>query len=84
MSASEESKKPSRNVGHRTFLKSAIAAGSSAAAMGVSQVSATAKSDMPTQRHYHVSALPETVHWGYFSKNLKPLVSVESGDFVSI
>ena len=52
--------------------------------MGVSQVSAAAESGIPTQKHYHVSALPETVHWGYFSKNLKPLVSVESGDFVSI
>ena len=24
------------------------------------------------------------MHWGYFSKNLKPLVEVESGDFVTI
>ena len=24
------------------------------------------------------------MHWGYFSKNLKPLVEVESGDFVTL
>src|SRR5882724_10416315 len=34
--------------------------------------------------HYHVPATDKTVHWGYFSKNLKPLVEVESGDFVTI
>lgn len=24
------------------------------------------------------------MHWGYFSKNLKPLVEVESGDFATL
>ena len=37
-----------------------------------------------TINHYHVPATAETVHWGYFSKSLKPLVEVESGDFVTI
>ena len=37
-----------------------------------------------TINHYHVAATAETVHWGYFSKNLKPLVEVESGDFVTL
>jgi acetamidase/formamidase len=34
--------------------------------------------------HYYLPANAETVHWGYFSKLLKPLVEVESGDFVTI
>jgi acetamidase/formamidase len=34
--------------------------------------------------HHHLSATPETVHWGYFSRSLKPVLSVESGDFVTI
>jgi acetamidase/formamidase len=34
--------------------------------------------------HYAVSASPATVHWGYFSKNLAPLVEIESGDFVTL
>src|SRR4051794_28184306 len=35
-------------------------------------------------RHHLVPATPETVHWGYFSKSLAPVVSVESGDLVTI
>src|SRR6266404_4320910 len=34
--------------------------------------------------HYVVPATAETVHWGYFSRSLKPILSVESGDFVTI
>jgi acetamidase/formamidase len=34
--------------------------------------------------HYVVPATAETVHWGYFSRSLKPVLSVESGDFVTI
>jgi acetamidase/formamidase len=34
--------------------------------------------------HYYVPATDRTVHWGYFSKALKPVVEVDSGDFVTI
>jgi hypothetical protein len=34
--------------------------------------------------HHVVPAIAETVHWGYFSRSLKPVLSVESGDFVTI
>ena len=34
--------------------------------------------------HYHVRATDKTVHWGYFSKKLAPVVSVNSGDFVTL
>ena len=34
--------------------------------------------------HYLVQATAATVHWGYFSRSLKPVLSVESGDFVTI
>ena len=37
-----------------------------------------------TTNHYHVPANDKTVHWGYFSRSLKPLVEVASGDFVTI
>ena len=33
---------------------------------------------------YYIPATDKTVHWGYFSKLLKPLVEVNSGDFVTI
>jgi acetamidase/formamidase len=37
-----------------------------------------------TTSHHYVPANAKTVHWGYFSKSLEPLVEVASGDFVTI
>jgi Acetamidase/Formamidase family len=34
--------------------------------------------------YYHLPANAETVHWGYFSRSLKPHVTVNAGDFVTI
>jgi acetamidase/formamidase len=34
--------------------------------------------------HHFVPAAVETVHWGYFSRALKPVLTVRSGDFVTI
>jgi len=35
-------------------------------------------------RHHHLAVSPETIHWGYFSRNLKPVLEVRSGDYVTI
>jgi acetamidase/formamidase len=35
-------------------------------------------------KHHTLPASAETVHWGYFSRALKPVLSVESGDFVTV
>jgi acetamidase/formamidase/AraC-like DNA-binding protein len=35
------------------------------------------------QRHY-LAATEKTVHWGYFSRTLRPVLEIESGDFVTI
>ncbi len=35
-------------------------------------------------RHFHLPVSPETIHWGYFSRNLKPVLEVRSGDYVTI
>ena len=40
--------------------------------------------DGTTSKHHLVPATPETVHWGYFSRALKPVVIAESGDLVTI
>lgn len=37
-----------------------------------------------TVSHHHVPANADTVHWGYFSKKLKPIVEVQSGDYVTM
>ena len=34
--------------------------------------------------HYLVPATAATVHWGYFSRSLTPVLSVESENFVTI
>ena len=78
------------NEGRRDFLKSAVAAGGAAASLaaaGLSSVTtAQAQPGMVpgTKNHYYVPATDKTVHWGYFSKLLKPQVEVSSGDFVTI
>ncbi len=35
-------------------------------------------------QHHNIAASAETVHWGYFSKNLEPALTVHSGDLVTI
>lgn len=35
-------------------------------------------------RHHHLSANAKTIHWGYFSRLLDPVLEVESGDYVTI
>ena len=76
----------------RSFLKSSFAAAGGAAAMtagGISlvtpQMAAAAEKNQPAKRSYHhLPANADTVHWGYFSKLLKPQVEIDSGDFITI
>jgi AraC-like DNA-binding protein len=35
-------------------------------------------------RHHYLPARPDTIHWGFFSRNLRPALEVRSGDFVTI
>jgi acetamidase/formamidase/AraC-like DNA-binding protein len=35
-------------------------------------------------RHHSLPVSPETIHWGFFSRNLKPVLEVRSGDYVTI
>jgi acetamidase/formamidase len=81
---------PSNNVqqGRRTFLKDALVAGGTLASLGavapaVAQAASQAKGTTSPKYHY-VPVSAETVHWGYFSKLLKPVVEVDSGDYVTI
>ena len=75
----------------RAFLKSGFVATGGAAALAAGGLSlvgpalaqASAKGIKQTA-HYHLPATAETVHWGYFSKLLKPQVEIASGDYVTI
>jgi acetamidase/formamidase len=69
----------------RFFVQGALA-GAVLGAGGLSGTSAGAQAQ-PTRSsvsHYHVPANADTVHWGYFSKKLKPVIEVNSGDFVTL
>src|SRR4030081_1208883 len=76
----------------RSFLKSSFAAAGGAAAVtagGISLVTpdraGAARRDPRARRAYHyLPANADTVHWGYFSKKLKPQVEIDSGDFITI
>jgi acetamidase/formamidase len=81
------------DIERRNLLRSGVVAGGGLAAIGaidglsivtpaLAQASAARQ---PAQRSYHfLPANAETVHWGYFSKTLKPRVEVDSGDIVTI
>ena len=72
----------------RSFLKSAfVASGGAAAAWagGGSLVSpASAQSHTGRSTYHYLPATADTVHWGYFSKLLKPQLEIDSGDYVTI
>ncbi len=69
----------------RSFIQGTLATGAALGGIGAASLShAQMGMKRNTINHYHVAATAETVHWGYFSKNLKPLVEVESGDFVTL
>jgi acetamidase/formamidase len=75
----------------RTFLKSAFLATGGAAALGatggslISPAAAQSAAPRPGKPTYHyLPATADTVHWGYFSKLLKPQLEVDSGDYVTI
>ena len=44
----------------------------------------TGVADGQPVRHHHLPVSPETVHWGYLSRNLKPALHVRSGDYVTV
>ncbi|MDQ8021460.1 MAG: acetamidase/formamidase family protein [Moraxellaceae bacterium] len=38
----------------------------------------------PPPGHYYLPVSAKTVHWGYFSRSIKPVLAVHSGDIVTI
>jgi len=74
----------------RDFLKGALTVGGIAASWGTAGLSSVSNAQAQpamvpgTKNHYYIPATDKTVHWGYFSKLLPPLVEVNSGDFVTI
>jgi acetamidase/formamidase len=85
----DASAQPAPRQERRDFLKGALLTAGGAASLvgsGVSLITPAAAAEAAQGRanHYYVPATDKTVHWGYFSKALKPVVEVDSGDFVTI
>jgi acetamidase/formamidase len=74
----------------RSFLRSAFVTGGGAAAAWaaggavVSPASAQTAARLGRTAYHYLPATAETVHWGYFSKLLKPQLEIDSGDYVTI
>jgi hypothetical protein len=83
--ATHDSADQPSDTSRRSFIQGTIATGAALGGIGAASL-AHAQMGMKrsTLNHYRIAATAETVHWGYFSKNLKPLVEVESGDFVTL
>jgi len=67
----------------RAFLKTRFAANGGVETLAAGGLALPKKASAGT-RHHHLPANAETVHWGFFSRTLKPQLEVESGDFVTI
>jgi translation initiation factor IF-1 len=84
----------------RRFLKGAALAGGTFAAPSLMmpriaaaqtsefqprQIPVAGTSEAPSKtNHWYVPASDKTVHWGYFSKGLKPVVEIRPGDYVTV
>ena len=50
----------------------------------MSPASAQSPARLGRTAYHYLPATADTVHWGYFSKLLKPRLEVDSGDYVTI
>jgi acetamidase/formamidase len=83
---------PDVRESRRRFLTGTLAGGAAASLGAVTSAllpNAALAGDGPPKgaaphKYHYIPATDKTVHWGYFSKSLKPVVEVDSGDFVTI
>ena len=69
----------------RAFLASTFAAKGGAAALAAGGLAPASRASRPVApRHHHLPANADTVHWGYFSRLLKPRLEIDPGDLVTV
>jgi len=70
----------------REFLASNFAAKGGTAALAAGGVTLASRAARRTSapRHHYLPANADTVHWGYFSRLLKPRLEIDPGDFVTV
>ncbi|WP_423820589.1 acetamidase/formamidase family protein [Salinisphaera sp. SPP-AMP-43] len=72
--------------GRREFLKGALASGGAAAfaQSGFAAAAGSGNRVADGTGYHYLPATVDTVHWGVFSKNFKPALTVDSGDLATI
>jgi acetamidase/formamidase len=73
-------------------MKHTLTVGSTATALGITglayrttaQAQGLSPTPSETPRLHYVPASDKTVHWGYFSKTLPPIVAIQSGDYLIV
>jgi acetamidase/formamidase len=70
-------------VGGAVVSAGSLGMTSNRSAQSATAVPGTAPGAIKTS-HYYIPASDKTVHWGFFSRSLAPLIEVESGDIVTI
>ena len=69
----------------RAFLASNFAAKGGAAVLAAGGLALSSRARQPAMaRHHHLPATADTVHWGYFSKLLRPQLEIDPGDVVTV
>ena len=67
----------------RAFLGSRFARNGGALGL-IAGIPTSSPKRATASKHHHLPANADTVHWGFFSKNLKPQVEVDPGDVITI
>jgi len=85
--SSDEHSKPGASApddpSRRQFIQGTLA-GAVFGASGIVPYAAQAQPSRTNVTHHFVPASNATVHWGYFSKKLKPVLEINSGDLVTM
>jgi acetamidase/formamidase len=71
----------------RDFLRGTLAGAASLGALAVGTLGAQAAGEDVKgagPKYHYIPANDKTVHWGYFSKLLEPILKVDSGDYVTM
>ena len=68
----------------RALVPGEPARGRPSSAAAGAQAASASRARVGRQRRHYLAASDKTVHWGYFSRALRPVLEVQSGDLVTI
>jgi acetamidase/formamidase/AraC-like DNA-binding protein len=71
-------------VASRVNIGAVAAKGGTPAAVATEALVHASDIGLGAGRHHHLPATAQTVHWGYFSREIPPVLHIDSGDIVTI